>query len=108
MLRTLAGVQRAIVGYRQDEHGDWVAELDCGHRRHVRHQPPFQLRPWVVDPEGRQQPLGASLECGLCDQALPVSEAGGEAACLAHVLCPECGVVLGGSPHRPDCAAASV
>src|SRR5204862_843380 len=33
------GVERAIVGYHQDEHGDWVAELACGHQRHVRHRP---------------------------------------------------------------------
>ncbi len=35
-----------IVGFHQDEHQDWVAELDCGHNQHVRHDPPFQTRPW--------------------------------------------------------------
>jgi hypothetical protein len=70
--RAYAGpVQRAIVGYHQDEKGDWVAELACGHQRHVRHQPPFQLRPWVLDPEGRQARLGEPLDCGLCDQMSP-------------------------------------
>jgi hypothetical protein len=63
-------VQRAIVGYHQDEHGDWVAELACGHERHVRHKPPFQLAPWVVDAEARRERLGTPLDCGLCEQAL--------------------------------------
>ena len=29
-----------------------------------------------------------------------VTEAGGESACLAHLLCPECGVVLDSGSHR--------
>jgi len=28
---------------------------------------------------------------------------GGEAACYAHLVCEECGVVLDGSPHAVDC-----
>jgi hypothetical protein len=59
---------RAIVGYRQDERGDWIAELACGHRRHVRHRPPFELRPWVQTEEGRSERLGTLLHCGLCEQ----------------------------------------
>jgi hypothetical protein len=93
-------MQRAIVGYRQDEHGDWVAELACGHPRHVRHRPPFELRPWALDADGRQERLGTPIECGLCDQ-----DAGGESACFAHLVCPECGAVLDG-PHRPGCESA--
>jgi hypothetical protein len=30
---------------------------------------------------------------------------GGEAACFAPLLCPECGVVLDGSPHADGCPA---
>jgi Protein of unknown function (DUF3565) len=107
----LGRMQRAILGYHQDERGDWVAELACGHQQHVRHQPPFQLRPWVVEAEGRRERLGTPLECRLCDEdpAAPraPAEAGGEAACLAQLLCPECGVVLDGSGHRPGCASAA-
>lgn len=33
----------------------------------------------------------------------PISEQGGEGACFAHLLCPECGVVLDGSAHTTDC-----
>jgi len=62
-------MQRAITGFHADEHGDWVAELECGHQQHVRHQPPFILRPWVVTAEGRRRMLGARLECVMCDRA---------------------------------------
>jgi hypothetical protein len=31
---------------------------------------------------------------------------GGESACLAHLLCPECGAVLDGGPHREGCSLA--
>jgi tellurite methyltransferase len=61
-------MERAIVGFHRDEAGDWVAELACGHRRHVRHRPPFELRPWVLDPEGRRERLGTPLECALCER----------------------------------------
>jgi len=104
-------VQQRIVGYHRDEQGEWIAELACGHQRHVRHEPPFQLRPWIVEPEGRRQRLGTPLECGLCDQASRAPAlslaAGGESACFAHRLCPDCGIVLDGSPHRQGCACAA-
>jgi hypothetical protein len=61
-------MQRAIVGYRQDEHGDWVVELACGHERHVRHRPPFQAAAWILDADGRRAQIGTPLNCGLCDQ----------------------------------------
>src|SRR5919206_1155157 len=99
-------MRSAIVGYRQDEAGDWIAELACGHRQHVRHRPPWQLRPWVVEAEGRQARLGTSLDCPLCDtevEAHSAPEPGGEAACLAHLVCPGCGVVIGSGPHRDGC-----
>ena len=41
------------MGFHCDDNGDYVAELSCGHGQHVRHQPPFQIRPWVIDPEER-------------------------------------------------------
>ena len=34
--------------FHQDEQGDWVAELECGHGQHVRHRSPWELRPWVL------------------------------------------------------------
>jgi len=100
-------VERAIVAFRLDAEGEWVAELACGHRQHVRHRPPFFPRPWVLEPDTRRQRLGTLLECRLCGQNVPApapsSEAGG--ACFAHLVCPDRGVVLDGGPHRPGCAA---
>ena len=61
-------VHRQIVGFHQDEQGDWVAELACGHNQHVRHRPPWTNRPWVVTPEGRQARIGAELDCKRCDE----------------------------------------
>ncbi|MEZ4360796.1 MAG: DUF3565 domain-containing protein [Kofleriaceae bacterium] len=61
-------MQRAIVGFHQDELGDWVAELVCLHGQHVRHRPPFTLRPWAATPEGRASRIGAELECPRCDR----------------------------------------
>ncbi len=61
-------VQRTMQGFHQDSEGHWVAELVCGHAQHVRHQPPFTLRPWVVTPEGRAGRMGQSLECVACDR----------------------------------------
>jgi len=61
-------VERSITGYHQDDAGDWVAELACGHNQHVRHRPPFQLRAWVLDPDGRLGRLRTPLNCPLCDR----------------------------------------
>ena len=202
-------VDRSITNFHRDEAGDWVAELACGHDQHVRHRPPFQLRAWALDLDGRLGRLGTPLNCPLCDRAelpeglrwvrrspvwdertLPVGlrrahrvaagtwgrivvhdgrlrfeaattptidvelEAGstqaippevfheveplgavrcsveflavdragpagagdveidtlmtesGDPACFAGLLCPECGAVVDGGLHRPDCRAA--
>ena len=61
-------MQRPITGYRQDEKGDWIAELSCGHGQHVRHKPPFSLRPWITSAEGRGSMLGTALACVRCDR----------------------------------------
>jgi hypothetical protein len=34
-------------------------------------------------------------------------ELGGEAACWAHLLCPECGTVLDGGGHIQGCQLAN-
>jgi len=64
-------MQRRITGYHLDEHNDWVAELDCHHGQHVRHNPPFVNRPWVVTEEGRYSKLGEILNCKKCDDDEP-------------------------------------
>jgi len=60
------GVPRRIVGFHQDAEGHWVADLECGHGQHVRHDPPWQLRPWVLSEEGRRRFLGTPLHCVRC------------------------------------------
>lgn len=62
-------MRRSIVGFHQDEDGDWVAELSCLHNQHVRHHPPFQQRPWVLDESQRAARIGAEIDCPLCDRA---------------------------------------
>ncbi len=64
-------MRQRILGFHQDELGDWVAELACGHGQHVRHNPPLSFRPWVLTPEGRERFLGYQLDCHLCDEAEP-------------------------------------
>ncbi|WP_081818740.1 DUF3565 domain-containing protein [Pseudomonas sp. PH1b] len=57
-----------ICGFHQDEHGHWVAELSCGHTQHLRHQPPWQSRAWVLDPQRRAEKIGQPFACGWCAQ----------------------------------------
>lgn len=62
-------MRRAITGFHLDEEGHYVAELSCLHGQHVRHQPPWQERPWVLTEEGRAAWIGRDLDCVRCDQA---------------------------------------
>lgn len=62
-------VKRTIVTFEADDAGDWVAQLDCLHRQHVRHDPPFRSAPWIADDQARAQRLGTALDCPLCDRA---------------------------------------
>ncbi|UTM58598.1 DUF3565 domain-containing protein [Photobacterium sp. CCB-ST2H9] len=64
-------MKQPIVGYHQDEEGDWVAELGCGHFQHVRHRPPFICRPWVTTAARRKEKLGFLLNCKKCDLGEP-------------------------------------
>lgn len=62
----MSAVPRAIVDFYLDAEGHWVAKLSCGHGQHVRHRPPWELRPWVLTEEGRREHLGGMLPCVLC------------------------------------------
>ena len=64
-------MQRRIIGFHQDDDQHWVAELECGHNQHVRHNPPLTRREWVTTPEGRAWGLGQRLECKKCDAGQP-------------------------------------
>ncbi len=63
-------MQQRIVGFHQDEEGQWVAELECGHTQHVRHEPPWQVREWTQTEEGRRGRLGTCLDCPYDHQGL--------------------------------------
>lgn len=67
-------MKQPIIGFHQDELGDWVAELACFHGQHVRHQPPFINRPWVTTEQGRASMLGHELDCVRCDHHEPANE----------------------------------
>ena len=61
-----AGISRKIVGFHLDERQDWVAELECGHQQHMRHDPPWVRREWVMTAEGRMEHTGHELICVAC------------------------------------------
>lgn len=61
-------MKRTVTGFHRDAEGDWVAELSCLHGQHVRHRPPFQMRPWTLTEDGRRSRLGAEVNCPLCDR----------------------------------------
>jgi tellurite methyltransferase len=61
-------MNRRIAGFHRDADSHWVAELDCGHGQHVRHDPPFALRAWTQTEEGRAARIGTALDCVRCDR----------------------------------------
>ncbi|MBV9960012.1 MAG: DUF3565 domain-containing protein [Acidobacteria bacterium] len=60
-------MKRRIINFHLDEGDEWRADLECGHRQHVRHKPPLVSRPWVLTEEGRASRLGLELDCKHCD-----------------------------------------
>ena len=34
-------MNRRVIGFHEDDEHHWVAELECGHNQHVRHDPPW-------------------------------------------------------------------
>lgn len=63
-------MQRTILEFETDEDGEWRVLLDCGHKRHLRHEPPRESRPELCDPAARASAVGKSIECGRCEQRL--------------------------------------
>ena len=61
-------MKQPIIGFNIDENSDWRAKLACGHLQHVRHDPPWQERPWVITAEGRARFLGTTLWCKKCEE----------------------------------------
>ncbi|MBD0373218.1 MAG: DUF3565 domain-containing protein [Pyrinomonadaceae bacterium] len=67
-------MKRRIIGFHRDDEGHWVAELECGHGQHVRHDPPLFTRHWVLTPAGRESRLGFELDCKRCDEEAEVND----------------------------------
>ena len=55
-----------ITGFHLDEDNHWVADLSCNHNQHVRHNPPWQQREWVLSDNGRNDFIGFEFECKSC------------------------------------------
>jgi hypothetical protein len=64
-------MHRIITGFELDDENHWRAILDCGHRQHVRHDPPLSTREWVLTEAGRASRLGFALNCKRCDDQHP-------------------------------------
>jgi hypothetical protein len=63
--------KQRIIGYHLDEENHWVAELECHHNQHVRHDPPLVTREWVLSAKGRESFLGYPLPCLKCARNEP-------------------------------------
>jgi hypothetical protein len=61
-----AGTKKKIVGFHMDENRDWVADLECGHQKHVRNDPPYTEHHWVTTAQGRLDHMGQELPCSAC------------------------------------------
>ena len=72
---THAAVSRTIIGFHRDDESHWVAELDCGHDQHVRHDPPLVERFWVLDDASRAARIGMPLDCPPCALLEPPAKA---------------------------------
>lgn len=61
-------MKQKITGFDKDDEDHWRAILECGHRQHVRHDPPMTSREWILTSEGRDSRLGIELNCKRCDE----------------------------------------
>jgi len=61
-------MRQKITAFDKDDEDHWRAILECGHRQHLRHDPPMTTRPWVLTEEGRASRLGFELDCKRCEE----------------------------------------
>lgn len=78
-------MKQKIVGFHLDSENHWVANLACGHKQHVRHDPPMVERQWVLSEDERQKRIGTSLNCKRCDEVGLVVAQAIQKACLQAV-----------------------
>ena len=67
-LRSRSAMKQTIIDFDQDDEHHWRAILACGHRQHLRHDPPMTNRPWVLSEGGRASRIGFELDCKRCDE----------------------------------------
>ncbi len=60
------GTPKKIVGFHMDVNRDWVADLECGHQKHVRRDSPYTDHHWVTTAQGRTEHMGQELACSAC------------------------------------------
>ncbi|MEL6821541.1 MAG: DUF3565 domain-containing protein [Calditrichota bacterium] len=60
-------MQCKILRFHKDEKGDWIVDLDCGHSRHMRHDPPWSNMDWIHSSEARWDRMQKPIECTECD-----------------------------------------
>ncbi len=81
-------MKREITDFHKDSQEHWVADLECGHAQHMRHDPPWMEREWVLTKEGRDTRIGTELNCVRCDEIVKVLTKAHEQAGISG-LCPE-------------------
>jgi hypothetical protein len=61
-------MHRQVIGFYQDKDQHWVARMDCADGQHVRHDPPWMVREWVMKESSREARIGSWMECRKCDE----------------------------------------
>lgn len=65
-------MKRKILRFYKDEKGDWIVDLECGHSRHMRHDPPWSNMDWIHSSEARWDRMQKPIDCRDCDGGLDV------------------------------------
>ena len=51
-----------IIDFHLNEDNHWLADLSCGQTQHVKHNPTWQQREWVLSDKGRNDFIGFEIE----------------------------------------------
>lgn len=63
-------MQQSIVSFHKDDKDHWIAEIECGHFQHMRHNPPIVIFLWVLSEQGRESMLRYKLEYNNFEEGL--------------------------------------
>ncbi len=101
-------VKGPISGCHPSQLRDQVAALECGENQRVPHEVEplravgFSDEFLIVDRAGQPDEHGERRAAHPRDPG----ERGGDPACWAGLVCPECGSIVGGGDHRAGCPGA--